>query len=313
MIVSNQTPTLQLRPTQANTCAVIVTFHPDDGLVARLSRVTSQFPLVFIVDNGSDPISLEMLRGESCQSKVILIANPSNRGIAAALNQGIRQARIANYDWAVTFDQDTEIYSGFLTGLLDVYDKSGGGHIVIGSNYDESHKNIQGTKRQQHEPEAIARERKTLITSGTLIPLDIFDRIGPFREDYFIDSVDHEFSLRARAHGYRMLISCQPFMQHRIGNTVERYSNFRLLLSYHHPPRRKYYISRNTVFTAIRYFASEPAWSIRQAWRMLSDLASIILLEDDKSRKLRAFLTGIAHGAKGKMGPIEETWPNGTY
>lgn len=313
MIVSNQTQSPQPRPNEANTCAVIVTFHPDERFVFLLHRVTSQFPAIFIIDNGSSPAALEMLQREDSQPKITLISNPTNRGIAAALNQGTRQARIANFDWAVTFDQDTEIYPGFLTKMLDVFDKSGGGNIIIGSNYDESHKSRKITKHRLDDADLIAKERKTLITSGTLIPLDIFDRIGAFREDYFIDSVDHEFSLRAREHGYRLLMSRQPFMQHSIGNAVDRQRNFRLLLSYHHPPKRKYYISRNTVFTAIHYFSREPAWSIRQGWRMLSDLASIILLEDDKARKLRAFLTGMAHGIKGKMGPIEETWPNGTY
>lgn len=313
MIVSNQNQSPQPRPNEANTCAVIVTFHPDDRFVFLLQRVTSQFSAVFIIDNGSSPAALEMLQREASQQKITLLSNPTNRGIAAALNQGIRQARIANYDWAVTFDQDTEIYPRFLARMLDVFDRSGGGNIIIGSNYDESHKSRKLTKHRLDDADPIAKERKTLITSGTLIPLDIFDRIGLFREDYFIDSVDHEFSLRARAHGYRLLLSCEPLMQHRIGNEVDRQSSFRLLLSYHHPPRRKYYISRNTVFTAIQYFSREPAWSIRQGWRMLSDLASIILLENDKSRKLSAFLTGMVHGIKGKTGPIEETWPNGTY
>lgn len=313
MIDNKQTLPPKARPTPANTCAVIVTFNPDAGFVERLDHVTSQFPRVFIIDNGSRPAAMDMLRNEASRPNVVLIANPSNRGIAAALNQGIQHAKIEKFHWAVTFDQDTDIYLGFLAGLLEVFEKSSGSDIMIGSNYDESHKSIKITKCLQDDADEFAIEQKTLITSGTLVPLDIFDRIGPFREDYFIDSVDHEFSLRARAYGYRMLISCQPFMQHRIGNTMEKSSSFRLLLSYHHPPIRKYYISRNTVFTAIRYFSREPAWCIRQGWRMLSDLASIILLEDDKSRKLRAFLIGIAHGIIGKLGPIEETWPNGKY
>lgn len=299
------------RPNQTNTCAVIITFHPDEGFVERLTQVASQFPKVFIVDNGSNPISLRMLQNEVCSPKVFLIKNQSNRGIAAALNQGTRLAKSENFDWVVTLDQDTDIYPGFFSGLLDVYNNSGNEKIVVGSNYDEPHK----SKAQANllPCNSIAIERKTLITSGMLLPLEIFERIGQFREDYFIDSVDHEFSLRARANGYRMLISCKTLMRHSIGNTKKEKQGFKLFLSYHHPPKRKYYISRNTVFTAIRYFSNEPAWSIRQGWRMLSDLASIILLENDKSRKIKAFLTGVLHGFRGKMGPIEEAWPNGDY
>ena len=213
----------------------------------------------------------------------------------------------------MSFDQDTRICAEFFSGLLEVYRNCGGDDVLIGSNYKESNRKKPFIRRKAGDAGAIYNERKTLITSGALVPLRIFDKIGPFRDDYFIDSVDHEFSLRARAHGYRLLISCRPLMEHRIGNFVEHRRNLRLLLSFHHSARRKYYIARNTVFTASRYFLREPAWGVRQGWRLLSDLASIILLEDDKARKIRAFLTGIGHGMRGKLGPIEEAWPNGKY
>ena len=299
-------------PTRDNTCGIIVTFHPDESFSEHFEQVAAQFARVIIVDNGSGPTAVALLQKlANRQNATTVISNLTNWGIAAALNQGIIQAKTFQFAWVVTFDQDTYISSKLLEALLEVYEECGGGDVMIGCNYNESHKKKELLKYRDSESNFL--ERKTLITSGTLTPLDIFDRIGFFREDYFIDSVDHEFSLRARAHGYRMLICCRPLMRHSIGNIVKGQRNIRLLMSYHHPAKRKYYISRNTVFTAICYFSREPAWCIRQGWRMLNDLVSIILLEEEKSRKLRAFLTGIAHGIKGKMGPIEETWPNGTY
>ena len=296
-------------PTRDSTCAIIVTHHPDKCFPQRLVQVTRQFSLVIVVDNASNLISLEMLRELANPDQTILIENKNNLGIAAALNQGIERALEKGCQWVVTLDQDTLVHTDFLTSLLKVYLDSNCDKVMVGSNYRDVHRRrdfVQCTGSK-----AIFQERKTLITSGTLAPLSLFQEIGMFREDYFIDSVDHEFSLRARAHGYRMLISCQLLMDHSIGAGVKHSSPLRQFLSFNHSPVRKYYIARNTFMTARLYFFQEPAWAIRQGCRLVSDFASILLFEHEKWKKSRAFLVGIIHGITRKMGPIEKTWPNG--
>ena len=199
--------------------------------------------------------------------------------------------------------------SDLLATLLEVYLKSGGGNVMIGSNYWDAHRKQNFIQSINTETDFL--ERKTLITSGTLIPFSLFKTVGFFREDYFIDSVDHEFCLRARAHGYKILISCRSVMSQRIGAQVENPSRLRQFMSFNHSPTRKYFIARNTVATAKSYFIQEPMWSMRQGWRLLSDFASIILFEREKLKKATAFIVGMTHGIAGKMGPIEKTWPNG--
>ncbi|MCR4303660.1 MAG: glycosyltransferase family 2 protein [Gallionella sp.] len=294
-------------PTLHNTCAIIVTCHPDDGFAGRLERVKSQFPLVIIVDNGSRPAA--MLRNLDRPPHIHLIENQVNLGLAAALNQGVNLAMLEGYEWVVTLDQDTILAESMLATLLDVYRKSGGGNVMIGSNYRETNRKRNFIRCA--DAETSFRKRKTLITSGTLAPLSLFKTIGLFREDYFIDSVDHEFSLRARAHGCRILISCRPVMEHSIGAHAEKASRLRQFMSFNHSPARKYYIARNVIATVKSYFLQEPVWSMRQGWRLLSDFASILLFEDEKLKKSTAFMVGLAHGISGRMGYIEKAWPNG--
>lgn len=294
-------------PTLRNTCVVIVTFHQDDGFLNRLERVQNQFPLVIIVDNSSPPSVLSGNRPGL--PNVHLVTNRTNLGIAAALNQGVNLAMQEGFEWVVTLDQDTILAMEMLATLLDVYQKSGGGNVVIGSNYWDSHRKRNFI--QCADTETGFQERKTLITSGTLAPLSLFKTMGYFREDYFIDSVDHEFCLRARAHGFRILISCRPVMEHSIGARVEKASWLRQFMSFNHSPVRKYFIARNTIATVKLYFFQEPMWGMRQIWRLLSDFASILLFENDKAKKITAFMVGLVHGLFGKMGSIEKAWPNG--
>ncbi len=298
----------QIMPTRNNTCAVIVTYHPDDGFPERLKLVEAEFPLVIVVDNGSRPMSVEMLRRLSESTHITLIENLNNLGIAAALNQGVKLASQEAFQWVVTLDQDTVLHSNFLTTLLDVYLKSDGGDVLVGSNFFDVHRMRKYV--QCDRTKNIFQERKTLITSGTLVPLSLFEEIGLFREDYFIDSVDHEFSLRARSYGYRMFISCCPLMDHSIGLGVKHARRLSQSLSFNHSPARKYFIARNAIATAKAYFWREPVWSMRQILRLVSDFASILLFEREKLKKITAFMVGIAHGVTGKMGPIEKTWPD---
>lgn len=298
-----------IKPTPQNTCAIIVTYQPDEDFPTRLKRVLAQFPLVIIVDNSSRSTAAEMLQKQTEQPQVLLTVNQSNLGIATALNQGVDLASTQGFEWIVTLDQDTLVSSDLLETLLDVYIKSGGGSVMIGSNYWDAHRKRDFI--QCADAETTFLERKTLITSGTLIPLSLFKKIGFFREDYFIDSVDHEFCLRARANGCKILISCHSIMSQSIGAHVENPSRLRQFMSFNHSAVRKYFIARNTVATAQSYFIQEPMWSMRQGWRLLSDFASIILFEHEKLKKAKAFMIGVAHGIAGKMGPIEKTWPNG--
>lgn len=290
-------------PTALSTCAIVVTYNPDVEFGVRVGQVSAQFPRVIIIDNGSETESCKTLLKLVDDSKLKIVCNPTNLGIAEALNQGIAQALLEGFDWGVTLDQDTQVFPDLLETLIDVHTRTRLESVIVGGNYRNINKQKNfidcdaGTKP--------FRDCKTLITAGTLIPLRMARRIGGFRADYFIDSVDHEFCLRARANGFRIVISCKPVMSQNIGSGIVNASVFSRFASFNHAPVRKYYIARNTLVTARDYFFREPVWACRQVWRLLSDFASIILFENGKRRKIKAFMMGIAHGLVRKMGPIE--------
>ncbi|MGH8050051.1 MAG: glycosyltransferase family 2 protein [Arenimonas sp.] len=291
-------------PTATNTCAIVVTYNPDAEFRQRILHVSSQFPLVFIVDNGSNDSVRSMLKVLAADPKIKLTANSTNRGIAEALNQGMKLGLESEFEWAVTLDQDTVVFPDLLETLLGVHATCSGEKVLIGGNYLNINKGrhfVDGTDADNG-----FLERKTLITAGTLVPLQASTHMGGFRDDYFIDSVDHEFCLRARAHGFRILISRKPVMSQHIGTKMEVAAWWSKFASFNHSPVRKYYIARNTLVTARDYLFREPAWSLRQVWRLLSDFASIILFESNKHRKSSAFVAGLWDGIINKMGPLNE-------
>lgn len=290
------------KPDVQNTCAIVVTFNPDAQFPERLAKILDQFGYVILVDNGSSPQSKVMLVESTDVPRLHVQWNAENGGIAAALNQGVALAEHAGFEWAVTFDQDTVIHPNLLQTLQEVAGLHAPRAVLVGANYRDIHRGRNAGRCST--PGEIQMKRTTLITSGTLMPLRFTTSIGGFREEYFIDSVDHEFCLRASANHCDVVMTCAPLMEHRIGMPATGGSFFRHFSS-NHPPLRKYFIARNAVATMRTYMLRAPLWSVRQVFRLLAELTSIVLHEEQKRQKATAFARGLWHGLTGRTGPYE--------
>lgn len=277
-------------PSVLNCCALVVLYYPDVEFIENLYKIKKQFPLVILVSNtpgGEDVLDIKNIK---------LINNNENLGIAKALNQGLQIALELDYEWIVTFDQDTIIFPYYFEVMSSLAKKYSCKPFVLGCNYiiteagDPAHRFIKNN--------IYTIEKKTLITSGTLIPARFSSAIGGFREDYFIDSVDHEFCLRASKNGAKILLIKEPLMRHIIGREPAKL--FGCILSFKHPPFRRYYISRNTILTIKRNIRSHPLWCLKQVFRLFFEFFSILILEGSKLSKLLAFFKGLIEGVKSK-------------
>jgi rhamnosyltransferase len=231
--------------------------------------------------------------------RIQLIENRENLGIAKALNQGLAHAIRIQRPWILTLDQDTECYPDMVQTLLQVAANCKPEASVVGGNYYDA-------KLRRHDvPNDAAGdciERKTVITSGCLVDSAFARSIGGFREDYFIDQVDHEFCLRVRAHGRRVVITTKPVMDHSVGGNGGPKVPFLGLALPDHSPLRKYYITRNSIVTVRTYWKSEPTWCLVRISRLLLGVPSMILLERDRFTKILAFVTGFADAMRRRLG-----------
>lgn len=252
-----------------NGCAIVVSYNAEKLFFEHLTLIDAQFAAVVIIDNGSAIDFQSLLQQFSKEnSSITVIQNSRNLGIATALNQGIRYAKARQFDWVITFDQDTVVMPELLSELTTLYNQATIKPALIGCNYFHVTLNRPAVSLSKF---ADAVERKTLITSGTLFQIQVFDAIGYFRDDYFIDSVDHEFCLRARNHGFRLLMSTKVLIRHSIGriNTYHRPALFKIP---EHSALRKYYITRNCFTTVFDYYRTEPVWCVKQFFRLSLEL-----------------------------------------
>lgn len=288
-------------------CAVVVAFHPDQGFESRLIEVLPQISALVVVDNTPAEVRRHAIAMPAEDNKpVCLIENTKNLGVAAALNQGLKQALEWNCSWLLTLDQDSHCYPDMVRTLLHVHAACVPPAVVIGGNYLDTR---NGKTKVPVGTDGEFLDQKTVITSGCLVDARFTQRIGGFREDYFIDQLDHEFCLRARSHGGKIVISRKPVMKHSVG---EDGGVWLPLIGYmpNHSPLRKYYVARNSLVTILTYWHSEPDWCVRRLVRLVMGLLLMTILEQQRLAKVAAFLAGVADALRGRMGAriTENEW-----
>lgn len=294
-------------PSATKVCAVVVAYFPDEGFEARLQTILPQVARLVIVDNTPDAFSLSPDIVAAWGERLHCIANHANEGVAAALNQGLESALQIGCKWLLTLDQDTRCYPDMVATLLQVHEVCDPEAVVIGGNYFDSH--IQKFRVAAGGAKECL-EQKTVITSGSMVDVGVARTLGGFREDFFIDQVDHEFCLRVRTNGYRVVISRKAVMDHSVGGSGGVQLPL-LGIFPNHPPLRKYYIARNTVVTVAAYWHQEPDWCLRRSVRLMLGLLFMATLEKQRLVKVRAFAAGFMDGVRRRMGPCRREWLRG--
>ena len=299
-------------PTKNNICAIVVTYFPDKELPDRIERILKQLNKVVIVDNNSSEDCLEMLKKIKKEKKVELIINNENLGVATALNIGFRFAINCgdSYDWCLTMDQDSLVNPEMVQTLIEAYAdcKYSFNVGIIGSNYQEwTTGSILFNDQKQHGKWT---EVQHLPTSGCLTSIPIYQKVGDFRDEFFIDYVDTEYCIRLRESGFKVIISPKVIMKHPLGyykhSKMHNFLFGQPMVS-NYPAIRCYYWTRNGIIVSREQLCKNFKWSIGQLYYLLViRLFMVILFEDNKLKKLTNIFTGILHALILKTGKLKK-------
>ena len=217
--------------------------------------------------------------------------------MAAALNQGAREAMDDGARWLLTLDQDTEPAADLVAQLLaaaGAYPRPERVALVGAVTH--------GQTDARCSDERVVVRRRSVITSGSLLSLDAYQRIGPFRDDFFIDMVDAEYSLRAGRRGYRVVLACKAHIEHRIGAPSQHRLLGRAMSTSNHPAWRRYYLARNRIDVWRANARYVPGWVAFDVLGHFRDTALMTTFESGRGPKLRATLRGTLDGLRGRSG-----------
>jgi rhamnosyltransferase len=270
----------------------VITFNPTEFTLESVKSYIDYVEKLIIWDNTpikSNSIIKELEREYS--SKVKIMGEYENRGISYALNRIFEYAIAEGYSYVLTMDQDSlwENFESYLNSCNLCLNDSIAIYAPIVKIGDK-----------------VIRCNKTdfVITSGSLYSIDVFKKIGMFREEYFIDEVDNEYCIRARMRGFEIRIIDDAFMVQIFGTPsnkswIDRYT-------VHYSPFRTYHQIRNRTWVwrqyhkhlSFRYFLRT------LLFQTLRRMVLVMIAEENKSDKLKAICKGWYHGLCKPITPI---------
>lgn len=160
---------------------------------------------IFIYDNSPSAMILqEELSGGNW--KIHYVHDETNPGVSKAYNEGFRLGKKMNKKWLLLLDQDTKLPKDaiikYCRALQDNGEYSLVAPILVSTNgiiYSPCNYFFKrGFPMKSIEIGLVKARRKSLLNSGLLISMDIFEKVGGYNEKLKLDFSDFEFLDRYR-------------------------------------------------------------------------------------------------------------------
>ena len=267
--------------------AVVTAYHPDDRLPAVVDSVRDTCAQTIVVDNTPEGVPST---ADAIGAETATVLRPGvNRGLAHALNLGV--SRLARDTEAVIFlDQDSVLAPDVVPRLAEHLAADPSIGIATPAPWDTVHERFYETFSGRHGDVA---DRAISITSGMLIRRSLLERVGEFREDFFVDYADLEYSLRVRRTGARIVQDKRLKLPHSIGERrTHRFLGLRVAVT-HKAPWRDYWQIRNGLITIREQGRFSPGWAATAVLYLGRAAVQAVMFEDDRPAHARAVLRGV--------------------
>ncbi|MFS0706198.1 glycosyltransferase family 2 protein [Cellulomonas sp. 179-A 9B4 NHS] len=296
--------------------AVVVTYRPEPhALHALLTATAPQVDAVVVADNGSTGGTLAAVRDAAAEVGAETLELGTNLGIATAQNRGCDRARALGATHVLLLDQDSVPAPDMVERLLVAATTStddGRPVAAVGA--------VARDDRDGEPPFVYAARRwgprrvdlpdvdgarvaaAFLIASGCLVDVRALDAVGPMRDDFFIDHVDLEWGVRARAAGWQLLAVVGAELRHELGEAPRTVPG-RGRTVHVQSVVRNYYMVRNTVLL-VRSPLLPPAWRAGYLWWLTKYVGYYVVAVAPRRRRVPLMLRGALHGALGRTGPL---------
>lgn len=291
---------------------IFVLYQPAGDFLNNLATARAACPNVVAVDNSPDPdVQLhERLREQGMQ----VIVNRNEGGLAGAYNRGADALLAQQCEVIFLLDQDSGIDASFFAGMMQAAGELSTDTFLIGPKIYEIQlqRCMPVVPPDQRFPKPFRIDDQTagllptlcIISSGSAISAAAYRTLGPFREDYVIEYVDIEYSLRAKSQNVPVYMNAAVTLRQTHGR-IERHGK---LFTTNHSAWRRYYVARNMVhclhlyraYCGLHWFSG--LMTIHQA-------VLVLLFESQKLTKLTAMACGWLDGMFGRLGTFERRHP----
>ncbi|MFX0095380.1 MAG: glycosyltransferase family 2 protein [Candidatus Hodarchaeota archaeon] len=280
---------------------VVVTNPKDEGeVIENINSYLNQIDILYVVDNSEKPVS-RIVGSVDNPGKILHIFNNGNFGIGRALNLGASKALENGFDFLLTMDEDSKATPHMIEKMLECTKGKDQSKIgIIASHWKKKPSNRFNT----------CGEVLFTITSGSLLKLSAFEKVGPFMEELFIDCIDFDYCLRLYLNGFKVIHNRSAILKHRPGNRTTHKIFFWNFTTANYSYLRRYYKARNRLYLFNKYRNSfGNIYRFKQVFgkkRILSESLKILLFEKDKLRKVKMTILGYLDYKRKRLGKLIE-------
>lgn len=259
---------------------VVVLYEPESKDFENIKTYIDDIDFLIIMDNSAESNQSKIPKDD----KIEYIWNHGNIGLAPSLNIACKQAIEKQYLWILTLDQDSK-FEDHMVQKLKMKLPSENSEYGIVTPWHQTKLDIQKPKEEIDFP-------LTVMTSGNFLNLTIYQKIGGFRDDFFIDGVDIEYCLRLKKNNYKIMRFNEFEMKHELGNIQYRKLLGRTYMCTNHNYIRNYYMARNYHYIKKEYKKVAVDYC-NTLVKYKGIMFKIMMFEKDKYRKIRNIYRGI--------------------
>ncbi len=259
-------------------------------LLDSLQKLTWPNFEILIVDNNSENEDYKHIN--TAYSNTQLIRSDYNRGFAGGNNLGIKYAK---GDYILLLNNDTEVVSGFIEPMVEIFDNEPDAGIVspkikffYNPNYIQYagftpmnpftlRMNAIGSKKNDDGSFDTVNETPFAHGCAMMIRADVIRKVGLMPEEYFLYYEEHDWSTSIRRAGYKIFYQPKSVVFHKESISVQKSS-----------PLKTYYLNRNRILYMRRNFSvlnRIASWTYLLLVSIPVNLVRYILASDNKHLK----------------------------
>ena len=283
---------------------VIPLYYPGSDLVRNINSFIRHTDKLMLIDNTPEVLGdLPLLLEQIAPDCIVYMRAGRNVGIGRVLNTAITYAREGGYTHLLTMDQDSYFKEGDFENYLGAIRRYGeDSSVIFSTNYF-----LKSQQSTLYSVSDTVDEVSSAMTSGSIYPISLFNRLGDFNEGLFVWGIDCEFSWRASRKNVPTFCFKNIQLQHDLGYQKKKH---RLLgkevFPNEYAPDRTYYNVRNGMILH-RFYPDKIDLKAHLRYHLYKRVIFVLLYEDQKWKKWKALWDGYRDGKSGKVGERGKT------
>jgi rhamnosyltransferase len=255
--------------------AVLPVYYPDVSIKTNILSYINDIDFLIIVNNSNSDLSSTLI--DLPKEKIYEYFPNVNIGLSKSYNFAIEYALENKYDYLLLMDQDSFFINNDFWKIFKQLQQNPNLSLVSAATSSDKSDYI-------NDYNEFFYNRKILMSSGTIIFLNIISKIGYFDEKLFIDEIDHDFSLRCHLNGYLNLTTYKTYISHSVGEAY--ICNFPLNIIKKqiilHKPFRYYHIFKNGRYMIAKYLFKDFKFSFNRIVYLFKLTIKIVLFYPTK-------------------------------